>query len=122
MVQLFIVSMLGPAQKVVWELQEMQGLAAPNMALEELSDYWLTELISFLMENKCVLEVLRLLVVMSDDERDMPEELCQWNEEGRTFTTSWLPNFYSTSHEGRNNAGDLIVKASCLINAARRTC
>lgn len=100
-------------QKVLWELKEMEGLAAPRMALEELSDHWLSELITFLMERKCVLEVLRLLLVMGDDERDLPDEQETRREDGLSFYTRWLPNFYSSCHLGRNNAGTGSARMQC---------
>ena len=85
----------------------MESLAAPRMALEELSDYWLNELIVFLMDSKCVLEVLRLMTVMRDDNRSLPLSLAEPNENGQMFYTEWLPLFFQSCHANRLNAGQL---------------
>ena len=92
-------------QKTLWELGEMEKLAAPSMALSELSDDWLADLMIFLLENQCILEVLRLLVVMAADSRQIPESLKAFNTEGRSFYTQWLPQYYSGCLMKRNNAG-----------------
>lgn len=83
----------------------MESLAAPRMALEELSDYWLNELIVFLMDCKCVLEVLRLMTVMRDDNRGLPYALREPNENGQMFYTEWLPLFFQSCHASRLNEG-----------------
>ena len=98
-------NLLGVVQKVLWELKEMELLAGPRLALEEVSDYWLAELITLLMDNKCVLEVLRLMLVMQQDERDVPEELGISGQSGLSFFTSWLPTFYSSCTQERATSG-----------------
>lgn len=108
-------------QKVLWEMGEMESLAAPRRALEELSDYWLNELIVFLMDNKCLIEVLRLMTVMRDDERSLPPALKQPNENGRMFYTEWLPLFFQSSHANRLSAGQSFEIASFLICSSMLT-
>ncbi len=84
---------------------EMESLAGPRLALEELSDYWLNELIVFLMDSKCILEVLRLMTVMRNDNRSLPPDLTQPNENGLMFYTEWLPLFFQSCHTNRLNGG-----------------
>lgn len=49
-------------QQTLWELKEMQKLAAEGHELDQLPDKQLADLVMFLMDHRCVLEVIFPLV------------------------------------------------------------
>ena len=92
-------------QKVVFELQEAAKLSAEGHVLDQLSDQWLEMLVSFLLREKCVLEVVRILFALHSDARQLPEQLCLADENGHTFSTRWLGSFLVGQFASRSDPG-----------------
>ena len=94
---------------MIFEIYEAEKLAAPGRATEELTDIWLENLVEFLLREGCVLEVMRLLMSVQSDGRNLPEELCKQDEQGHTIATSWLGAYLVGQFQNRGNAGKYLV-------------
>ena len=92
-------------QLVLFHLREMEKLAAPGRALELISDEWVVRLLTFLLRQKCVIEVARLLYVLLCDDRGLPPEAGLLDGDGLSLHTRWLSAFYAGQHYGRRTKG-----------------
>lgn len=84
-------------------------MAAEGRATEEFTDLWLELLIRFLLREQCVLEVMRLLISVHSDERELPEKLCAVDDNGHTFATWWLSGFLVGQFHQRKTPGKVLL-------------
>ena len=90
---------------MLFHLREMEKLAAPGRALELISDEWVVRLLTFLLRQKCVIEVARLLYVLRCDDRGLPPQAGLLDSDGLSLHTRWLSAFYAGQHFGRRTEG-----------------
>ena len=96
-------------QRVIFELREMERLSAPGRVTEHLSNVWLGRVVEFLLGQKCILEVARLLYILKQDGRSLPADVYFLDDQGQSFHTRWLPTFFAGQHFERRNQGRLYL-------------